>query len=668
MKKAKWIWYPGEFEQNIANPTLFRRDYRLVIEPPFWKIDAIFQSVFFFKTVKLEKAEKIKITSDSEISVKCTLTSDHLFKDETGYYTLPIGEYEITISAYNKNHKLPAIFIEGDTVNSDCDFLVSTSCSRGDKIPVGFSETLTKEQNPNDFSLSIKETPYSDKKVIQGSTIYDFGKETIGYVKLYGIKGKGKIFLYYGESLEEALDTEHCETYDIVDITCDLKLYENDKTRGFRYLNVCTQNVTVDDISLLYEYLPLKCRGGFTCSDELINQIFNTSLYTLQLNSRETFLDGIKRDRWFWSGDAYQSYLMNYYSFFDKEINQRTMWALRGKGVIDRHINHITDYTFYWFISLYDYYLFTNDTAFLNSIYASSVELMNFCLSLQNARGFIEGRDCDWVFVDWADMPKEGELSVEQILFYQSLKSMGELAELLGDKANAELYKSTAEKLLKNIFEVFYNKETGVFHHQAINGKATTLVTRYSNIFAITFDLLDIQRKNKVIQNVLLNDDILKITTPYCKFYELTGLCEADKCNDVLKIMREYWGGMLNLGATSFWEQYDPDETDHYSMYGRPYGKSLCHAWGASPVYLLGRYFLGVSPTSAGYATYKISPKLGDLEFIKGSVPTPNGDVFIYMDRQKLEITGVIGCVGEVVIDDRSLGFVNGNETKSIKL
>jgi hypothetical protein len=30
-------------------------------------------------------------------------------------------------------------------------------------------------------------------------------------------------------------------------------------------------------------------------------------------------------------------------------------------------------------------------------------------------------------------------------------------------------------------------------------------------------------------------------------------------------------------------------------MYGRPFGKSLCHAWGASPIYLLGKYYLGVN-------------------------------------------------------------------------
>ena len=94
------------------------------------------------------------------------------------------------------------------------------------------------------------------------------------------------------------------------------------------------------------------------------------------------------------------------------------------------------------------------------------------------------------------------------------------------------------------------------------------------------------------------------------RFYELEALCAMGEQNYVLKEMKDYWGGMLKLGATSFWEEYNPAKkgAEHYAMYGREFGKSLCHAWGASPIYLLGKYYLGVKPTSAGYATYIVEP------------------------------------------------------------
>ena len=76
----------------------------------------------------------------------------------------------------------------------------------------------------------------------------------------------------------------------------------------------------------------------------------------------------------------------------------------------------------------------------------------------------------------------------------------------------------------------------------------------------------------------------------------------------VMESIRSYWGGMLEQGASTFWEEYtpgQPGEEEQYGMYGDKYGKSLCHAWGASPIYLIGRYCMGVRPTSAAYDTFE---------------------------------------------------------------
>jgi hypothetical protein len=124
------------------------------------------------------------------------------------------------------------------------------------------------------------------------------------------------------------------------------------------------------------------------------------------------------------------------------------------------------------------------------------------------------------------------------------------------------------------------------------------------------------------------------------RFYELEALCALGEQTQVLKEMKDYWGGMLREGATSFWEKYNPDEsgTQHLAMYGRPYGKSLCHAWGASPIYLLGKYYLGVEPTAPGYAAYTITPSLGGLKWMEGDVPTPDGTIHIRMDQKKISV------------------------------
>ena len=166
-------------------------------------------------------------------------------------------------------------------------------------------------------------------------------------------------------------------------------------------------------------------------------------------------------------------------------------------------------------------------------------------------------------------------------------------------------------------------------------------MTRYANMFATFFGYLTPEQQAEIKQSVLLNDAILKIVTPYMRFYELEALCVLGEQEAVMREMKAYWGGMLREGATSFWEKYNPEEqgTQHLAMYGRPYGKSLCHAWGASPIYLLGKYYLGVRPTKAGYAEYEVRPTLGGLEWMEGTIPTPNGAIRLRMDKGELTIS-----------------------------
>ena len=129
------------------------------------------------------------------------------------------------------------------------------------------------------------------------------------------------------------------------------------------------------------------------------------------------------------------------------------------------------------------------------------------------------------------------------------------------------------------------------------------------------------------------------------RFYELEALCAMGEQKAVMKEMKAYWGGMIREGASSFWEKYNPTDkgTQHLAMYGRPYGKSLCHAWGASPIYLLGKYYLGIQPVKAGYSEFEIKPNLGGLKWMDGIVPTPHGDIKLYMNEKTIKVTATEG-------------------------
>ena len=253
------------------------------------------------------------------------------------------------------------------------------------------------------------------------------------------------------------------------------------------------------------------------------------------------------------------------------------------------------------------------------------------------------------------------------MLYARSLETMALCASLANDAQGAVKYNERAKELKNKIFESYWNQRKSALVHSRIDDKQTENVTRYANMFGIFFDYFTPEQKLAVKKNVLLNNQIAKITTPYMRFYELEALCVMGEQAYVLSEMKNYWGGMLKLGATSFWEEYNPDKkgTEHLAMYGRPFGKSLCHAWGASPIYLLGKYYLGVEPSSPGYETYTITPNLGGLAWMEGKVPTPNGEISIYCSKKEIKVYSPSGT-GKLRIASKTKPVVRGTDVKEI--
>ena len=662
---ATWIWYPGDWEIWLGNRFNNRRTERGAMFPPFWKQDSHWATVEFSTVVNLKKAETITIAAEGRYNF---MLDGKLRFGEPQQFEIPAGEHKINIKVWNQATP-PTLFVEGETIQTDSSWLATyedkiwidengVAHGSGIYVPAGCWNFNSIEQKPSEWQLARKRINAVDiKKGHDGSLLVDFGKETMGYLVLEDIQGEGLVEIYYGESREEALDKEHCETLDKFEVSGSR--FQVPESKAFRFVYIET-DVTIGKIAMDYEYLPFDDRksGSFRCNDEELNRIWEVGAYTMDLTTREFFMDGIKRDRWTWSGDAIQSYLMNYYLRFDLDCVKRTIRQLRGKDPVTAHVNTIMDYTFYWFKSVLDYYLYSGDEAFVQEMYPRMKTLMDYCLGRVNAEGMAEGQPDDWIFVDWVDFPmhKRGVLAFEQILFCKALETMAMVAPLASPqegKTEGAYYQELADALRKKVKTLFWDEGKKAFLHAIEDGQMNPQITKFPNMFAILYDFVPEEDKEKLMQTVMLNKKIEPITTPYMRFYELAALCQMGYQDEVLPEIKGYWGGMLREGATSFWEKYNPEEsgTQHLAMYGRPYGKSLCHAWGASPVYLLGKYFLGVNPTKPGYTEYEIKPTLGGLEWMEGEVPTPFGKICLKMDAHNVTVKSDGG---------RGILFING--------
>ena len=655
-QEARWIWYPGDYGIWWGNEIQSQRLQWGGRLTPFWPLYEPHSRVLFRRAVHLTADEPLEIGADGHATVCWHSPSGyHEGSAILGKFTLPKDATAIEIKIQN-NDRPPSVWVKGPHLVSDSEWKVgwTTTWDTDDDLPADSSARFTDPLTPPGLTrLPVeRKNPVWSRETHGHGLLADFGEETYGYLRFKDIRGKGAVRVIYAESESEALAVDLANTKPGALDGWEMLMLEEgaemrrDIAHGFRFVHVIPVDgeVSVGALAMDRETKGLPVRGSFRCSDTELNEIWDVSVRTLELTCREVFIEGIKRDHWVWSGDAVQSFLMNYYVFGDYDGCRDTLWTLRGKDPVKCHLNRIMDYTFYWFDAVEKYRLYSGDPYIARQVYPRMKTLLEFALGRLDAAGRPVDRPGDWMFIDWAPEPLHntgGVTAFEQMLLVRALEATAALAKEVGAADDANAYLARAKKLRDEIVPRYWNEEKGgLLHLMKADGSLDEQLTRYPNMFGLFYGYFDEAKRARVVKDVLLNDNVLKIQTPYMRFYELESLCSLGMQETVTKEIKSYWGGMLNLGATSFWELYNPSEKGvaHYAMYGRRYGKSLCHAWGASPTYLLGKYYLGVTPTQPGFAAYEVKPNLGGLEWIEGDVPAPFGRIHVKFDKKSVSV------------------------------
>ena len=617
-----WIWYPGDFELYHALKQNFSRVERGCPWPAFWKSDGFRNRVVFRHNYDLPEETTFFVTGVTG-SVGYVQLDEEKHSFGTLIFCTP-GRHRISVHI-GCIGCVPSVFITGDIIYSDESWMAEDYASP--PVPAACSRYYTDvERDPSEWVYSEKVYEPVAVEETESGVLYTFETELTAALE---VKGPDCPLVYLGESRAEALDTEHCYYFCRPDETTHLT-----PRQALRYAflpGIAAKDYTVRAI---HQYTDIPQRASFTCDDEELNRIFAVSAHTFALCSGCFFLDGIKRDKWIWGGDAYQSMHVNRYLTGDAEIEKRTLLALRGNDPVTTHVNTILDYSLLWIISLGVYRESYGDTDFLTAIYPKARSLMDLCLSQRDENGFLVGRAQDWVFIDWADFDREGPLCAEQMLFAECCRVMAELAP----EEEKQNYRSLREELQEKIDRFFWDEEKQAYIDSFASGNRH--VTRHANIFAILFGLADDTRKNLLAETVLFNQAIPAIKTPYFRFYELEAMCRLGYLEQVLQEIKSYWGGMLRLGAVTFWEEYDPSKPleQQYAMYGDPFGKSLCHAWAASPIYLLARYFVGIRPLTPGGLTYEAKPQTQFFRTLDCTFPMASRQIHISLRDGKVTV------------------------------
>lgn len=395
---------------------------------------------------------------------------------------------------------------------------------------------------------------------------------------------------------------------------------------GFRFVRLdlvdTSTMVALRSVRAVYIHSGLPQLGSFKCNDDLINRIWETGAYTVYLNIQNYVWDGIKRDRLVWIGDMHPETSTIGAVFGSPAQVTASLDLIRDETPLPQWMNGISSYTIWWIIVQRDWFRQTGDLAYLRQQHAYLKGAVN---TLSKHIGPDGKETLNARFLDWPSSGNEPAIQAGlQALMVLGFDAAGQLAVALKDRPLAEQCRESAQQLRKFVPQHGDSKQ------------ASALMV-----------LAGLAEPGKLNREVLSVDGAKRMSTFY-GYYVLQARAAAGDYTGALQNIREFWGAMLNLGATTFWEDFNldwvpnagridelvlPGKKDIHGDYGAHcyigFRHSLCHGWASGPTAWLSEHVLGVSFLEPGARVVRIQPHLGDLQWAEGTYPTPKGIIKI---------------------------------------
>lgn len=334
--------------------------------------------------------------------------------------------------------------------------------------------------------------------------------------------------------------------------------------------------------------------------DPVLRRIREVSLRTLANCMQGVLEDGPKRDRRLWTGDLRLTALVDYASFRNFDMVKRCLYLFAGSRFPDGRISAclfvepsieaddtwLYDYSLLYVCALEEYLLEKDregspDTEALEDLYDIAMEQIRISLSMLGPDGIVRREAVDGVFIDWSE--EMDKTACAQAVLLYTLPYAIRLAKRKSDLQAVEMLTRRREELHAVTRERFWSPERDCF----ISGQQAAIATQ---VWMILSGAADPDEARRIM---LRAEDFIRevpMKTPYMHHYYVEALLRAGLKEKALGHIREYWGGMIEAGADTFWEAWDPENPDA-SPYGGCIVNSYCHAWSCTPLYLLDRDF-----------------------------------------------------------------------------
>jgi hypothetical protein len=475
----------------------------------------------------------------------------------------------------------------------------------------------------------------------KASIILDYGRELHGGIQLVmGSSSNRKpslVRIRFGESVgetnSEALNTEwkvgfatddHAKRDIVMEIPRDGSI-EIGNT-GFRFVRIdlleSNRRIALKEARAILRIRNVPWTGSFRSSDERLNRIWETAAYTVHLNMQEYLWDGIKRDRLIWLGDMHPEVMTINHVFGHNPVVPQSLDLACRQYPLPGWMNGMSAYSMWYLIIHKEWYYHHGDMAFLQKHADYIVGLVDFITGKIEENG---DETFGNKFLDWPSTPNQpGVEAGYRALVVWALKDAATLCRILGRPESATQCEAGVERINRKIKEPNGLKQAAALMSIAGIMDADEACDKYVSVGGA------------------------KGFSTFYGYYMLEAQAKAGQYQQALDIIRQYWGGMLDMGATTFWEDFNLDWTtnatriDELPVEGKKdihgdfgdycypgFRHSLCHGWSSGPAAWLSRHVLGVEIVDPGCKTVRITPHLGDLEWVEGTFPTPHGIIRI---------------------------------------
>ena len=334
-----------------------------------------------------------------------------------------------------------------------------------------------------------------------------------------------------------------------------------------------------------------------THPDPFLQKMDEISLRTLQNCMQDVFEDGPKRDQRLWMGDLRLQALANYCTFRNYDLVRRCLYLFAGsrfpdgriaaclftKPTVEADDTWLFDYSLFFVVALEEYMQQTNDEETLKDLYDIAMQQIEITLRYLEFDGTIEKERAANAFLDWNEEMNKSAGALAVLIY--ALRYARRLARRKNDWSQSSWLDEQLERLKRVARTAYYDEEKKCF----VSGGEASVITQTWMVLA---DVLHPDEARALMERSEEFFDCFPMKTPYMHHYYVSALLRVGLKEKALDHMKAYWGSMMEAGADTFWEAWDPEHPDD-SPYGGAIINSYCHAWSCTPTYLIRSWFTG---------------------------------------------------------------------------